>query len=95
LENYQLAIKYNPYLWQSPMNIATIYFKQGKYEEAVNYMIRAIKINPNNSLLYSNLGVIYLKVGDKRKAEEAFLTALRVDPNNQQARAGLLEITGL
>jgi hypothetical protein len=83
LDNYQLAIKYNPTLWQSYQGLGIIYFNFKEFEKAAEYINDAIKINPLNLNLQYNLGIIYLNSGQTEKAREIFLNILKIDPKNQ------------
>lgn len=48
IENYQLAIKYNPNLWQSHLNLGLIYLFEGKKDLAKEQFLSTLKINPDN-----------------------------------------------
>ena len=48
IENYQLAIKYNPSLWQSHQNLGVIYLNEGKRDLAREQFLAVLKINPDN-----------------------------------------------
>jgi tetratricopeptide (TPR) repeat protein/tRNA A-37 threonylcarbamoyl transferase component Bud32 len=68
--------------------IGTIYYRLGRYEEAVSAYLEALKLDPKSDLYHSNLGDVYRKlkrVEDARReygtAYELSLSALRV---NQQ-----------
>ncbi len=48
IDNYLLAIKFNPLLWQSHQNLGYIYLNLKELDKAVNEFEKTIKINPNN-----------------------------------------------
>lgn len=59
ISNYQLAIKYNPILWQSYQSLGIIYFNLKDYGKAEEYLKHAIEINPSNLTLQYDLEVIH------------------------------------
>ena len=83
IDNYYLAIKYNPFLWQSHQNLGVIYFNIKQYDKAVEQLNKAIEINPSNLNLQYNLGIIYLNSGDTQKAKEILSSVLQKEPDNQ------------
>ena len=80
INNYLLAIKYNPLLWQSHRNLGIIYFNLREFGKAAEELGKAIEINP------SNLELQY-------EAKEIFADILRVDPTNQAASEILKQIS--
>ncbi|MDA1338192.1 MAG: tetratricopeptide repeat protein, partial [bacterium] len=83
------AIKYNPNLWQSYKNIASVYFAQSKFDLALENLNTAYKINPANLSILNNIGVVYINLGDKTKAKESFEKVLKLDSNNENAKEAL------
>lgn len=83
IDNYYLAIKYNPLLWQSHQNLGVIYFNIKQYDKAVEQLNKAVEINSSNLNLQYNLGIIYLNSGDTQKAKEIFSSILQKDPDDQ------------
>ena len=67
----------------------TIYYIAGtacmamkKFEEAVDFLEKAIALNPKHAQLYNNLGTCYVTVGTLDKAYENFLKASELEPQN-------------
>jgi tetratricopeptide (TPR) repeat protein len=58
VNNYGLAVKYNPNLWQSYQNLAVIFIEDKQYETALEYMKKALKINPDNPKLQHNFELL-------------------------------------
>lgn len=58
INNFQLAIKYNPTLWQSHQALASIYYYLKEYDKALENINNAIKINPTNLNLQQNLDIL-------------------------------------
>lgn len=61
--------------------MSSILFAQGKKDEALAELNRAIAINPNRSESYLSVARFYMVTNDLGKAEEAFKKAISVDPN--------------
>jgi len=58
IDNYGLAIKYNPNLWQSYQNLGIIFFSNKQYDYAIEYFDKAIAVNPYNETLKQNREII-------------------------------------
>ena len=82
VDNYALAVKYNPNLWQSYQGIGIILFEAGEYDRSVGYFKKAFSINPNPKVSY-NLALVYLKLGKAEDARNVLVDALKVDPQDQ------------
>lgn len=67
-------------------NIGFCYMDQGKYSEAAENFLQAVKLEPKFSTGYNNLGKCYENMGDKQKAIEYYKKAYDVDNNNQLAK---------
>lgn len=87
------------YFMSSPKNKVKTYanrgldfYKEGKFEEAIEQFNKAIEINPEISGLYRGLGGAYLELGDYGKAIENFEKALSMNPNNPNTYNGLGEV---
>lgn len=64
-----------------------ILYLKGEYDQAVEYLEKAV-ISPGASAeVYEHLGDAYQKIGKKNKAKEAWKKALKLEPN----REGLIE----
>ena len=56
-----------------PMDIAGIYFEQQRYEEALKFYLRALKMgNLSAKIGIKNVGNIWYNSGDKEKAQEVY-----------------------
>ncbi|MCM8801400.1 MAG: tetratricopeptide repeat protein [Candidatus Omnitrophica bacterium] len=73
------------------MNLARIYSKQKRYEEAVGLLNEALRISPHYSKIYQSLGVVYINMGKEDEAEKTWKTALNFDPR----ASGVLNNLGL
>jgi pentatricopeptide repeat protein len=64
-------------LYERSMELA----KQGKIEEAINLIKKAISEKPQNAFLYASLSVLYLQSGDLVLARDFFKKAQDISPN--------------
>lgn len=69
--------------------IAMIYGKQNKLDEAHRALDQAAALDPNFDPIYSYRGVVYYKQAEFEKSKAAFEHALRLNPGNEGARNGL------
>lgn len=91
-ENFKTALKYNPTIWQSNLNLGSIYYSKGDMENTKKYLETAYQLNPKEPSILSSLGIYSYRVGDKDSAIKYFNDALKLDPNNQAAKNGLMVI---
>lgn len=54
--------------------------QQGRHEEAVGLIGRAIAVSPQTAIFHGNLATALLALGDAGKAEASYREALRLDP---------------
>lgn len=83
IENYKKALEYNAD-YKTYTNLATIYMKKGDWDNARDYLLKAIDITPNNDVayIYINLGSVYDQKKQYDLAIEAFENAKKITPNN-------------
>ena len=53
----------------------------GKYQEAIEWYDKALKIDPNNVFALNNKGLALSNLGKYEEAIEWFDKALKIDPN--------------
>ena len=58
---------------QSDFSLGVVASKQGLYEEAIRYFLKAEKAGKRTATLYHNLGVAYFQTGNYDAARAAFL----------------------
>jgi tetratricopeptide (TPR) repeat protein len=61
-----------------------LFFKQKKYDQAIEALKRAIELMPETSDLHLHLGTVFLTVGRFQEAAQHFEKALTYDPGNPQ-----------
>lgn len=63
------------------MNYGLTKMAEGRYEEAEQYFLRALKLNPYYSALHTNLAIVKSIQGHDQEAETYFKQALQYEPN--------------
>jgi predicted O-linked N-acetylglucosamine transferase (SPINDLY family) len=72
--------------------LGTIFHRQGRYEEALQYIEKSIRLENSKSVFYNNYGVILLEIGKTEEAIDAFQKALEFDPHYADAHANLEQL---
>ncbi|MEW6095151.1 MAG: tetratricopeptide repeat protein [bacterium] len=80
IEASKNAIKYKPLFADPHNNIAAIYVRQGKYDEAIREMEQASAIFPDDSNYLRILGELYQVKGQINKAIELLKKAIAYNP---------------
>ena len=60
-----------------------------KYNDAITYYEKSLKLEPESPQIYFNLGEARFKLGQVALARNAYEMALRISPNFALARVGL------
>lgn len=60
--------------------VAWVYYKQGKYADALPYLAKALSTNCKSPTLLCHAGLVYAKAGQKGKAKAVLTEALKNDP---------------
>lgn len=96
--HYQRLLARRPGLADAHFNIALLYKKSKRYDEAISSYEAAISHGIDNvQEVYSNLGVLYAEMRQKEKALQMYHRALEIDPEYIPALfnlAGLYEESG-
>jgi len=92
IEASKNAIKYKPLFADPHNNIAAIYVRQGKYDEAIKEMKQALAIFPDDSNYLRILGELYQVKGQINKAIELLKKAIEYSPTNPDFYAKLGKI---
>ncbi len=84
-EQFQAAIRLDPFLSQAYNNLAIGYFKEGRYDNAIEQYRRALEFNPRLGSIHINIGLAYAAKNDWPHAEESFTQALAIEPDSAAA----------
>jgi adenylate cyclase len=67
------------YMWLTGMGFA--HFSEGRYEAAVDWTSRSVRLNADNELAYRSLAASYAQLGRLDEARAAAEEELRLDPD--------------
>ncbi len=88
IEEYRLALKYNPEFVQAALCLGYLHASRHEYGEAEANFLLGLRLKPNADV-YFNLGFIRDKAGRKEQAVEAFREAVRLKPALDRAWYGM------
>jgi tetratricopeptide (TPR) repeat protein len=74
------------------MGLASVYLREGKLQEALRSLDRAVEIDPKRADLCSARGRALRAMGERTEARMEFQKALNLDPTSVEARAGLVSL---
>ncbi len=63
--------------------------EKGKYQEALNFYLKATSFGPENPVLYNDIGIVYEQLGYPDRAEQYYLRILKIDENYLPAYSNL------
>jgi Flp pilus assembly protein TadD len=66
-------------------SLAWVYYRLGRFDEAVEPMERAAELLPTDPIINDHLGDIYWMVGREREARFQWERALSLDPEEEDA----------
>jgi tetratricopeptide (TPR) repeat protein len=70
-------------------NLAAICGMQGRFDELINHLKKALELNPNYPDFHNNLGVALKREGDLTAAIASYKSALQLKPNYPEAHNNL------
>jgi tetratricopeptide (TPR) repeat protein len=76
------------------MGLAGVYSREGKMEEALRALSRAVELDPERADLHAALARALRAEGERIEARREFQRALSLDPASAAAKAGLLSLRG-
>jgi type IV pilus assembly protein PilF len=66
------------------LELATGFYQQGNYAQALEELRSSLAIDPNLPQAYGMLGLVYMDMGDRQRAEESFQRAMRLAPDDSE-----------
>lgn len=75
--------------------LGLIYLYQGRNDEALDYLTRAVNLSPEDAQNQINLAYYYFENEEKDKSIEHYTTAINIDPSNPEAyfRRAILKLS--
>jgi tetratricopeptide (TPR) repeat protein len=86
LDNYKLALDFDPDYAEVINNIGTVYYAQKRVKKAIKQYEKALEYAPRSASIYSNLGTAHFARKKYNQAFEAYQKALSLDPNVFESR---------
>lgn len=84
-EIYEKILTLRPETPSSYVNLALVFAKMGRFEEAISILQRGLGRIPGSEILMTRLGHTYMVIGRLKKALEAMQTVLEINPKNFDA----------
>ena len=88
VELLKTALALDPNYVKTRGNLLSIYFRTGKYNEAIEQLALA-RIEPEKAAHHSGLGAAYMNTGQHLKAIDAFQRAVLLEPKDIQNQKNL------
>jgi tetratricopeptide (TPR) repeat protein len=84
IEHFQAALQANPGSDEARFDLATAYFRKGRYSEALDAAGQVSEAGRKDDAYLALLGDIYAHLGDTARAAEIFRSAISRNPDNDQ-----------
>ncbi len=88
-EVLEKATRINPNHPDAHHNLANVFLRIGRIEEAISHLEQAVALKPDYAEAHHSLGKALVMVGRVPEAVEQFKTTLRIRPDHVQAYIGL------
>ena len=72
-----------PKNFDAQVNAAALYYEIGRYDQAIEFLLKANQIKPNNVQVLAGLAAAMLQKGDAKAAEDAIAKLEKADPTNE------------
>ncbi|MFP4490318.1 MAG: tetratricopeptide repeat protein [Spirochaetaceae bacterium] len=92
IDYFRESLRINPDYLEPLHGLAEVFFRLGEYQEAEEYIEKAVSKARSNSRVAALQGRIYTGLGDFDRAAEIFSSILRREPNNLQGQFGMAEL---
>jgi len=83
---FQAVLRQEPRNIAALSNLAVIYSRTSRADQAVAMYQRALQASPTDTAILLNLGLVYLRQEDHAKALPLFAKVVEIDPQHAQAR---------
>ena len=82
-----------PQNFEAQMAAAQLYYQIQRYDQAIEFLLKANQLKPTDFDAVSALGVVNLEAGHFDQAEKWYRAALKMKSDSEQVLAGLTEAT--
>jgi len=90
IQNYQTAIRKFPNFFRAYKNLALVMVNEGRYKEAIPFLLKGLELGGTDGALYGPLGLAYLNLEKPKSALTAYNNALLFAPESVQWQQGKL-----
>ena len=91
LEMYQLALLFDPQLYEAALFTGDVYFVSAEQKKAGEWFARATAINPDRETAYRYWGDSLMKQGRATEAGDKFIEAYLAEPYSRLTRVAFLD----
>lgn len=95
IESYRTALTVDPTEVWAMNNLALIYIRQERYEDALGPLARAVQLRPGAPVFQNNLGIALELSGHTGAARDAYRAAIAADSSYTKAQVSLARVEGL
>jgi len=88
-KGYLQALLAEPNLYEAPLFLGDVAYKQNRQEEAGEWYARAVAIDPDRETAYRYWGDALMAAGRVGEARDRFIDAVLAEPYTRRARVGL------
>ncbi len=92
VESYRIALSLQPSDVWAMNNMALVLIHQGRYEEAIAPLARAVQLDSSVAVFHNNLGIALERTGHYTMAAQSYRAVLSVDSTYQKASASLARV---
>ena len=92
-EEYETAIRINPFDADAHFHYAHYLSNQNRLDEACRHYDSALEIDPNNAETHHGFARVLTKQGRTNEAREHYQIALNLDPNSARAASNLARLS--
>ncbi len=92
IKQQKRRLKKNPHSREVHLNLGILYFKNKKYNKALEHLSEADAYSENNPAVKKMLAIVNYCTDNPEKAREIFLDIIREDPNDSEAYQYLSKI---
>ena len=86
IQRYESYLKLHPDIPDVMVDLGVCYFNLKKFDNAIDWMSRAIKIDPTHQIGHFNLGIVNLSMNNIAEAKNWWRKAIALGPNTDIAK---------
>lgn len=83
---YRHAVDVDEDNWIAQNTLGALLGSEGRFDEAITHLLKAIRLNPVYADPYFNLGVAYYRKGNRQEAVRYYRESLRLEPGDTARR---------